>query len=91
MTSLLPATLEKKFLELWDAYDQVNSPEAKVAKAFDKLETMLQHTQGKNPPDFDYGFNLDYGTQYTGNDTITRKLRAIIDEDTRKLAAKAKP
>ena len=91
LTSLLPTALEKKIIELWDDYDQVNSPEAKVAKAFDKLETMLQHTQGKNPPDFDYGFNLDYGAQYTGHDAITRKLRAIIDEDTRKLAAKAKP
>ena len=27
----------------------------------DKLETLLQHTQGLNPPDFDYAFNLAYG------------------------------
>ena len=34
------------------------SPEAKLAKALDKLETIMQHNQGLNPADFDYRFNL---------------------------------
>ena len=62
------------------------SQEALLVKAFDKLETLLQHTQGKNSPDFDYGFNLTYGKQYTGFDKITSDLREIIDEETKLLA-----
>ncbi|VVE64163.1 AraC family transcriptional regulator [Pandoraea anapnoica] len=38
---------------------------ARVVKALDKLETMLQPTQGDNPADFDYAFNLDYGCKHT--------------------------
>ena len=61
----LPEFQRSEILELWEEYEQAATPEAKLAKAFDKLETLLQHTQGENPPDFDYAFNLDYGRKYT--------------------------
>lgn len=82
----LPNNLQDKILNLWDDYDKAASPEAQLAKALDKLETILQHTQGKNPPDFDYSFNLDYGRKYTDLDAMTKKLRSIIDQDTARLA-----
>ncbi len=86
LTSLLPDNLKDKILNLWDEYDTAESSEARFAKALDKLETILQHTQGKNPPDFDYGFNLDYGKKYTNFDQLTKGLRSIIDRDTERLA-----
>ncbi|MBL4802597.1 MAG: HD domain-containing protein [Emcibacter sp.] len=82
----LPENLSSKILSLWDDYDQAKSPEARLAKALDKLETLLQHTQGQNPPDFDYTFNLHYGKKYTDYDEVTQKLRATIDLDTTRLA-----
>jgi putative hydrolase of HD superfamily len=82
----LSEALKNKIFELWDEYENASSKEALLAKAFDKLETILQHTQGKNPEDFDYGFNLTYGKKYTDYDQITSKLRALIDKDTRRLA-----
>lgn len=86
----LPDTLKSKILDLWDEYDQTLSQEALLAKAFDKLETILQHNQGKNPPDFDYVFNLSYGKTYTDFDGVTQRLRAFIDQDTARLAQKNK-
>ena len=83
----LPESMQGELLALWDEYDQASTPEARLAKAFDKLETLLQHTQGQNPPDFDYVFNLSYGEKYTGLDELTRALRELIDQDTRRLAA----
>lgn len=83
MIESLPPDFQAEFLELWDDYEYVRSPEAKVAKAFDKLETLLQHTQGKNPADFDYGFNLNYGTKYTAATPLTQQIRDVIDEATR--------
>ena len=77
---------QQEILSLWDDYETAESSEAKLAKAFDKLETLLQHTQGKNPSDFDYGFNLKYGQRYTSYDSLTSRLRAIIDQDTQRLA-----
>ena len=82
----LPAVIRAEFLELWDDYENAVSAEAKLAKAFDKIETLLQHNQGKNGADFDYGFNLEYGRNYTDANSFTAKLRAIIDKETRQLA-----
>lgn len=82
----LPSSLREEILSLWDEYENASSKEALLAKAFDKIETILQHTQGDNPPDFDYGFNLNYGKKYTDYDDLTAKLRALIDKDTKLLA-----
>ena len=54
----LPNDLKEEILILWDDYENASSQEALLAKAFDKIETILQHTQGQNPPNFNYGFNL---------------------------------
>ena len=78
----LSPPLRQEIRELWDEYEAVGSREAAIAKGLDKLETILQHTQGKNPADFDYAFNLGYGQQYTGADPILEALRRSLDEET---------
>ena len=82
----LPAAGRREILELWDEYEAASSPEAKLAKGLDKLETILQHTQGRNPADFDYAFNLDYGQRYTAADPVLAALRARLDEVTARRA-----
>lgn len=82
----LPAKQKSELIALWDEYDQAKTVEAKLAKALDKMETVLQHTQGKNPDTFDYGFNLDYGKKWTDFDPLTKRLRDMIDEKTAELA-----
>lgn len=56
---------------------------ANARKALDKLEIILKHTQGINPPDFDYGFNLTHGQKYTDADPLFALVRSILDEKTR--------
>lgn len=75
-----------EFLALWDEYENVSSPEALAVKGLDKIETIIQHNQGKNPPDFDYIFNLSYGRQYTSTHPLCAAVRQLIDEDTRRHA-----
>lgn len=82
----LPAELRTEIVSLWDEYEAASSPEARLAKALDKLETILQHNQGENPPDFDYAFNLEYGRRYTEGHPVIEALRAIADEGTRERA-----
>ncbi len=82
----LPDTIQGDILSLWDEYESASSKEAILAKAFDKIETLVQHTQGENPQDFDYGFNLSYGRKYTDLDPITARLRSLVDRDTERLA-----
>lgn len=58
-------------------------PEARFVKALDKAETIIQHSQGRNPAGFDYGFNLEYGKEYFEQDERLEALRSLIDAETR--------
>ena len=60
------------------------TPEGRLVRGLDKLETMLQHAGGANPADFDYAFNLDYGRGRTDAEPLTRALRTLVDEATRR-------
>ena len=78
----LPPGLQLEITSLWDEYEAAATPEARLVKALDKLETILQHNQGKNPAGFNYAFNLEYGRQYTGGHPVIVELRAWLDEET---------
>src|SRR4051812_28875790 len=78
----LPQEQRAEILGLWDEYETAATPEARLAKGLDKLETILQHTQGQNPPDFDYRFNIGYGRQHTGHHPVLVELRKILDDAT---------
>lgn len=82
----LPATVRQTITSLWDEYEAATSLEARAAKALDKLETILQHTQGANPADFDYRFNLGYGRAFTDGHPAIVRLRAVLDRETERLA-----
>lgn len=89
VVGLLPEADRPRFVDLWDDYEYARTPEARLVKALDKLETILQHNEGRNPPDFDYAFNLDYGSSQTGYDDLTRALRVLLDEETRRRMERA--
>lgn len=78
----LPEHLRQEITALWDEYEEATSPEARLAKALDKLETILQHNQGRNPGDFDYRFNLQYGKKYTSDHPLIASVREILDQET---------
>jgi putative hydrolase of HD superfamily len=90
LTAPLPETLREEIVALWDEYEAAESTEARLAKGLDKLETILQHTQGMNPSDFDYDFNLGYGRRFTETDPVLAALRDRLDEATRRRAADAR-
>ena len=82
----LPVSVRQTITSLWDEYEAATTPEARAAKALDKLETILQHTQGANPADFDYRFNLGYGRAFTDGHPAVVRLRAVLDRETERLA-----
>jgi len=73
---------QQMVLALWEEYEGATSPEARLVKALDKLETILQQAQGATPDSFDYAFNLHYGTRYTQLDDLITEIRTAIDEET---------
>ena len=85
LTLLQPLTppARENIVALWDEYEAAATPTAKLAKALDKLETLTQHNQGANPPDFDYGFNIDYARRHTDGVPLIAVLRELVDAETR--------
>jgi putative hydrolase of HD superfamily len=87
----LPVQQRDAITGLWDEYDGAATPEARLAKGLDKLETIMQHNQGRNPGDFDYIFNLEYGRSFTTADPRLAALRAVLDAETLQRAAQSSP
>jgi len=77
--------LRAQFLELWEEYAAARTPEARLAKAFDKLETMLQHQLMPLRDVSFYEFNLGYGRQQTDRHPLTREIRDRVDAETREI------
>lgn len=90
LTRALHPEKRAEILGLWEEYEAATTPEAVLAKGLDKLETILQHVQGKNPADFDYAFNLGYGRKQTSAHPLLASIRTILDEETRARADAAK-
>jgi putative hydrolases of HD superfamily len=82
LTAALDASSRQEILSLWNEYEEGATAEAKLAKAFDKLETILQHSQGLNGDGFDYAFNLSYGKSYTSAHPLTVEIRRLLDKET---------
>lgn len=78
----LPDGVRADLVALWDEYEAAVSPEAKLAKGLDKLETLLQHNQGVMPAGFDFLFNIGYGAAYTRDHPVLSALRGVLDAET---------
>ena len=87
----LPEPLRDEITSLWDEYEAARSPEARLAKVLDKLETIMQHNQGLNPAGFDYRFNLAYGRQYLTEHPLLAEVREVLDEETERRARETEP
>ena len=79
----LPEDARARIVALWDEYAAAATPEAVMAKGLDKCETMLTHAEGANPPDFDYAWNLGYGSEATARSPLLAALRKVVDVRTR--------
>lgn len=82
LTAGLDRELAQRILALWEEYEEAETGEARAVKAMDKLETIMQHNQGRNPEQFDYAFNLEYGRAYTSSHVLFDRVRTHVDRDT---------
>jgi putative hydrolase of HD superfamily len=87
MTAPLAEPMRAELLALWEEYEAAETREGRLAKGLDKLETILQHAEGRNPPGFDLAFNLDYGRDATGADPLLARIRDWADAATRRRLA----
>jgi putative hydrolase of HD superfamily len=83
LTTTLPTRPRQMILDLWEEYETGATREGRLAKGLDKLETILQHAQGQNPPGFDLAYNLRYGRSETDVHPLLAAIRARLDAATR--------
>ena len=86
----LPEAVAARLMAVWDEYAAVATPEARLAKGLDRLETVLTHVEGANPEGFDYAFNLGYGRAHTDAHPVVAALRGPVDAETARLASRGK-
>lgn len=86
----LPNDVGQDLLALWDEYAQAETPEAQLAKAFDKLETILQH-QLMPPQSVEFHeFNMTYGRSRTDVSDLTSQIRDYVDRNTQDIISDLK-
>ena len=90
LTSLLPPRQAKEIINLWKEYETKKTPEAKFAKAVDKLETLNQHNLAdlKTWTKEEYGYNLIHGTEEVKYSKTLQALKDLIDQQTRAKTSK---
>lgn len=81
----LPDDLKAELLGLFDEYSAAETAEAKLAKGFDKLETILQHHLMPSADAEFHTFNLGYGLERTNALPLTGQIRDVVDQQTRQI------
>lgn len=85
----LPPKMRRDIVGLWEEYDKEKirdlTPEAKLVKAIDKLEALMQHNQARlcTWMPCEYEVNLTYGRAYMGFHQFIRGFRKVVDAETR--------
>lgn len=82
----MPAPFDVELSALWEEMEALETTEARVYKAFDKIEAVVQHDEAKLSTwlPLEYELQLQYGQENMKFSSTIQKLRAVIDEETRR-------
>lgn len=82
-----PLSQQKQILDLWEEYEAGVTEEAKLAKALDKIEVLMQHVEC-SPATLVEGeaeFGLIYAREHTDHFPFIKKLRELVDKEYRRI------
>ena len=82
----MPEKQEAELTALFAEMDALETPEAKLYKALDKLEVLIQHDEADLSTwlPLEYELQLVYGKENTDAFPYTRELREVVDAWTRR-------
>lgn len=83
--SSLPEPFRGELGELFEEMERLESLEARIYKALDKMEAVIQHNEAdiKTWLPLEYDLQLTYGKNETGMTDFTRRLKDEVDRVTR--------
>ena len=81
----LPNKMQNKISNLWKEFEDCETPEARLAKALDKLEALIQHNEADISTwlPLEYELNLTYGQEYCRYNSFIKLFRKIVNEVTK--------
>lgn len=81
----LPADVRPWLRDLWREFEAQETREARLVKALDKMETLIQHNEAAIDTwlPVEYELNFTYGQAQTDGDPYLRALRAAVNQVTR--------
>ena len=84
----LPEPFDKEMAELYQEMEEQQTLEARIYKALDKLETLIQHNESdiKTWIPLEYDLQMTYGTKEFSFSEYMKSLRDMFREDSRKKA-----
>lgn len=87
----LPEAYREKTRALFEEMEALETPEARIVKALDKLEAVIQHNEADLSTwlELEYELNQVYGAEYTKFDDFLESVRRQAAADTRKKLAQA--
>ena len=79
----LPEETAESFGALFDEMEDMETPEARLWKALDKLEALIQHNEADISTwlPLEYDLQLTYGDEECAFDERTQRLRQLVRED----------
>lgn len=82
----LPEYQRRQFTELLEEMKDLETGEAKLYKALDKMEAVVQHNEADISTwlPLEYDLQFTYGARETEFSEFTRNLKRVVDEVTRK-------
>lgn len=88
----MPAPFDTELPALWEEMEALGTTEARIYKAFDKIEAVVQHDEAKLSTwlPLEHELQLTYGAENMKFSKTIQKLRDVIDEETRKKIAEGR-
>ena len=79
----LPEPFNKEMSELYQEMEEQQTLEARIYKALDKLETLIQHNESdiKTWIPLEYDLQMTYGNEQVKFSEYLKELRAKVRED----------
>ncbi len=87
----LPVPYREELGLLFDEMDKQETQEAKLYKALDKMEAVIQHNEAdiRTWLPLEYDLQLSYGKKETDFSEVTKRLKAYVNRETREKIRKA--
>ena len=92
VTAMLPEKEQKELNQLFEELEAAKTTEAKIVHALDKMEALIQHNEADIETwlPLEYKLQMTYGQKECECSVYLKKLRKIIEQDSKDKIAKAK-